>query len=146
MLARLWADGLPASQIAQQLTGELTRSAILGMVHRTPELRAMRSESQRRNPSSRKPRREPAGPRPRTLNLPTFRLPVEPVIPIVPLHISLCDLNSKNCHWPLGDGPYTFCGHSTKHAPYCGYHSSVAYRAPDQTARQPFTQPRWVAS
>jgi hypothetical protein len=46
-LTRLWADGLSAAAIARQLGG-VTRNAVLGKVHRAPELFARRKQSNRR--------------------------------------------------------------------------------------------------
>lgn len=30
---------------------------------------------------------------------------------IVPLHVTLMDLQPNGCRYPYGDGPFTFCGH-----------------------------------
>ena len=45
-----------------------------------------------------------------------------------PLHLNLLDLTDSTCHWPLGDGPFTFCGCQVQEgSPYCAEHHAVAY-------------------
>lgn len=45
-----------------------------------------------------------------------------------PLHLSLLDLKKGQCRWPLGDGPFTFCGCDVQEgSPYCETHHAVAY-------------------
>jgi hypothetical protein len=46
-LVRLWADGFTAAEIARRF-GDITRNAVLGKVHRAPELFARRKQSNRR--------------------------------------------------------------------------------------------------
>ena len=39
-------------------------------------------------------------------------LPPEPPPPSSPmLHLSIVELGKPQCHFPIGDGPFTFCGH-----------------------------------
>ncbi len=50
-----------------------------------------------------------------------------------PVGLSVVDLNDHTCRWPLGDGPYTFCGAPTALSPfgwkvYCTEHNAIAYR------------------
>jgi hypothetical protein len=41
-----------------------------------------------------------------------------------PLHIALMDLTDHTCHWPYGDGPFTFCGCPTLFPkPFCSAHT-----------------------
>lgn len=41
---------------------------------------------------------------------------------------TITDLDDEVCHFPLGDGPYLFCGRPTTIAPYCASCSRIAYR------------------
>jgi GcrA cell cycle regulator len=44
-------------------------------------------------------------------------------VEVAPLNLSLVDLDSGQCHWPYGDGPFTFCGHPQLPGfSYCGPH------------------------
>jgi len=58
-----------------------------------------------------------------------FVAQVDPVAE--PRHMSLVELEADCCHWPYGDGPYTFCGHE-KHpaAPYCKAHMALSKGVP----------------
>jgi GcrA cell cycle regulator len=49
--------------------------------------------------------------------------------------LTLLELTSSSCHWPLGDpktADFFFCGATTDVQPYCKVHRVVAYRAPAQ--------------
>ena len=47
---------------------------------------------------------------------------------VVPQHIDLQELTSKNCHYPLGDGPYTFCGcEALPGLTYCEPHQRLTH-------------------
>ena len=60
------------------------------------------------------------------------------VIPIAK-KLSIEMLTEKTCKWPIGDpteDDFHFCGHdSNEGAPYCKYHSGVAYQASDNRRR-----------
>lgn len=44
----------------------------------------------------------------------------------VPLHIAFADLTSANCHYPYGDGPFTFCGcEAVRGLSYCAPHQRL---------------------
>lgn len=48
---------------------------------------------------------------------------------VVSLNIDLDDLKNSQCHYPYGEGPYTFCGHSVKEkSPYCMDHHAICFR------------------
>lgn len=54
----------------------------------------------------------------------TFR-EAEPLrcVPLEPKHISLNDIEHGECLFPFGDGPFTFCGHTTRDGSnYCASH------------------------
>jgi GcrA cell cycle regulator len=53
----------------------------------------------------------------------------QPAPDVTPLHIDMEGLGDSNCHWPYGDGPFTFCGHQAlAKLPYCAKHCRIAYR------------------
>lgn len=54
-----------------------------------------------------------------------------PVVP-PPDGLNILDLNDRVCRWPLGEGPYSFCGAPTVLSAsgwkvYCGVHNAAAY-------------------
>lgn len=53
-----------------------------------------------------------AMPRKRVTQLPLRPRPRRNLTPdaVVPLHLNLLGLGREQCHWPYGDGPFTFCG------------------------------------
>jgi GcrA cell cycle regulator len=145
LLKKLWADGLSASQIANQLGG-VTRNAVIGKVHRLSL--SGRAKPASSGPRPRKPRppaphrpasrtfvsgntalKAHAHPAPRRLPAP---IPVEDIVVPISLNVSLMALNDSMCKWPIGDPGaegFHFCGHKNFNGlPYCEYHSRVAYQ------------------
>jgi GcrA cell cycle regulator len=59
-------------------------------------------------------------------------------VEVVPLHVSLLDLQHGQCRYPYGDGPFTFCGCQAEPGrPYCEPHQYLcttvyASASPDQ--------------
>jgi hypothetical protein len=50
-------------------------------------------------------------------------------IEIEPLHIPLEALPDKACHYPFGDGPFTYCGHpALSGSPYCAPHKAICFK------------------
>ena len=48
---------------------------------------------------------------------------ISELLGVEPRHVSLLDLQDGECHWPYGDGPFTFCGCVAVEAkPYCLQH------------------------
>jgi hypothetical protein len=45
-----------------------------------------------------------------------------------PGQFAVTDLTEDVCHFPLGDGPFLFCGEPTSIAPYCDSCARIAYR------------------
>lgn len=78
-------------------------------------------------PTERKPRESSDGvvrSKPKAkINLPSINKIAElrlQCVEIVPLRLSIIDLERCQCHWPYGDGPITFCGHPAEEgASYC---------------------------
>ena len=151
ILKKLWQDGLSASQIAAELGG-VTRNAVIGKVHRL-------GLSGRGQPTSsikrtRRPRQSAGGQRrPRRLSTvgntalkldmdlapEQYLRPQEVVVIPIAKKLSIEMLTEKTCKWPIGDpvaDDFHFCGHdSAEGTPYCTYHASVAYQAPDTRRR-----------
>ena len=140
-LKKLWADGLSASQIANEL-GSVTRNAVIGKVHRL----GLSGRAKSLSSSAPRPRK------PRTHAMlrirPTMRgntalaavydldYAAEPdlVENIVPMgqRCSLLELSDSKCRWPIGDpgnAEFAFCGGKPVEGfPYCGYHARIAYQ------------------
>ena len=130
-LKEVYKDGLSCSQIAA-LLGFVSRNAVIGKVHRLGlERRGSNYSGNQRSKPGRKPQ-------PRVERSPViqFRPKVRHESPelkamrcaeIEPLHIGIDALTFENCHWPYGDGPFTFCGHiSLKGRSYCEAHFALS--------------------
>jgi GcrA cell cycle regulator len=148
LLRTLWADGLSAGRIAEELGG-VTRNAIIGKVHRLGL--SGRKQGNPQGVNQRKPRTQ----RPVVNSLitqlkaraaavavkpgPVFEIepeleaiPYDNVIPIGQ-RCSLMNLTEDRCHWPIGDPrdahDFFFCGgRAIPGLPYCGYHTRIAYQ------------------
>lgn len=144
-LKALWAAGLSAAQIADELGLGISRNAVLGKVHRlrlklaltrSPNLKKRAPREQLRvDPMptvavrSKAKSRTKAGKCAKLPKLPRQALPKEPAIAVEPLHIAFADLAPSHCRWPLGDGPFTFCGHRRlPDSSYCAHHEAIAWR------------------
>ena len=142
-LKKLWGEGLSASQIAAELGG-ITRNAVIGKVHR------LGLSGRAKSPSA-------SAPRPRKARAHTHLMRVSrPIIRgntalahaydfeqeqkpelvdnVIPLgqRRTILELTEDTCRWPIGDPGSTdffFCGgQAGTGAPYCSYHSRVAYQ------------------
>lgn len=124
MLRRLWAAGLPASDIAKELGA--TRSGVLGKVMRLHLTPRKSSEF------------KPGPPRPKAVRK-------RPVISPSPAsseperkphmrRLQLLQLTERHCCWPIGDPhrhPFYFCAADKDHdVPYCPYHMRKAFARP----------------
>ena len=130
----MWAGGLTASQIAEALGPTITRSAVLGKVHRL-KLVARKVPSQPRAPrktahKARRPNgfsyvipkisRAVSETQPRKITL------EEPMSLSVPLEA----LEELHCRYPVDDGPegvFLFCGHRKAVGAYCEWHARLCY-------------------
>jgi GcrA cell cycle regulator len=142
-LKRLWGEGLSASQIAAEL-GSITRNAVIGKVHR------LGLSGRAKSPSSAAPRPRKARAHSHMMRVtrPSMRgntalahaFDFEPesepelIDNIIPLgqRRSILELTEETCRWPIGDpgsSDFFFCGgQAVTGAPYCTYHSRVAYQ------------------
>lgn len=133
-LKALWLEGRSADEIARALNGGLSRSAVLGKVHRlglsagrparagpaTPRVKRLRER--RAGPPAEVERPSVASSPPRGLredDLPTGER-------------DLLALRRDQCRWPYGE-PETglsFCGRPVARGAFCRDHAEVAYRPP----------------
>ena len=150
LLKKLWQDGLSASQIAGELGG-VTRNAVIGKVHRLglsgrgqPTSSIKRTRRPRATSVPRRPRRITSiGSAALKLDVDVapehYIRPREVVVIPIAKRLSIEMLTDKTCKWPIGDPTnedFHFCGHdSDEGTPYCKYHSSIAYQAPDNRRR-----------
>jgi len=149
-LKRAWREGLSASQIAARLGAGLTRSAVIGKLHRL-------GVSGRRKPSA--PRvaiapPPPAGkvarptPEPLKLRWPEAILetasltPSRGAPPTGPGPKYLRDMSPRECRFGLGDpGPgngafQLFCAAPTTGHAYCAHHRAIAILPPKSLKEQ----------
>jgi GcrA cell cycle regulator len=131
-LKLLWAEGLSASQIADELAGKFTRMSVIGKVHRL-KLPA-RKPRDPGPPYLRKPRRRRANGIPKP-PAPPPRPPKPPRPQPQPgakmRQLPFAKLKPTHCHWPLGEllePPRLFCGADTKGEVYCPHHMRRATR------------------
>ncbi len=125
LLKTLWADGLPANQIAAKL-GEVTRNAVIGKAHRLG-LPGRKTTSRTPRPRRTSPLCKPAFIRPRPV--PPLDLPPASAA----LMLSVSQLADGMCHWPVGDPrslSFGFCGNRTApgHQPYCDAHQVAGHQ------------------
>ncbi len=130
-LKSLYASGMSSSRIAAEMGCGLSRNSIIGKVHR---LGLTRIEGYENRPKMQpRKRHQPYKPRPKKLpalssSYPAFYAPVElRCVEVYPRLISLRDLQSNDCRFPYGEGPYLFCGHPKFEGhSYCGPHAALA--------------------
>jgi GcrA cell cycle regulator len=129
--------GLSASEIMRAM-GLATREAVCGKLHRLGLKRG--------RPAARPDVK--AKRRPRVARRAAFRPPYVPVAPPPPAApapapappacqpIALLELTNATCRWPIGEGPYLFCGaleaDLANGVSYCRFHSAMAYRRPGE--------------
>lgn len=154
-VAERWSQGITARQIAQELGGGLSHSAVMGKIHRlgiaglSPNAwahRKRRGGDERRIPQwmvtlliSGIPLRQQRLP-------PVWVIKAKPYVDDpgldadIPLaqRRSLLELASDNCRWPVGDpstGDFFFCGaQPLQGTPYCAAHEARARRSGGQIA------------
>ena len=126
-LKLLWADGLSASQIADEL-GRITRNAVISKVHRLNlSGRVVKKPKPRPPVFKRKLRTKPvaAAPVPIALEPPPSSA------------VTFMQLGPDHCKWIIGDpaAEHTvYCGGDRMTGlPYCLYHTRAAWRRPGST-------------
>ena len=149
-LKKLWAAGLSCSQISGELSKapfenlrSVSRNAAIGKIHRLGLSGRVKDQPPPREPRVRKVREQYVARLSRTISgssalAPAFEPEIDPEIiaghdNVVPLHqrLTLLDLNSDTCHWPIGDPlaeDFFFCGgNALKDKPYCAHHQRIAH-------------------
>ncbi len=159
LLKKLWAEGLSASQIANQLGG-VSRNAVIGKVHRlklSGRGRASAAQPRAKKAPAASPAKSGGASRPtRTVTAsigatalaiqfdaePVARQVLRPAADVVvPISrkLSLIQLTERTCKWPNGDPlseDFNFCGNEAgESGPYCGYHSKIAYQPVSERRR-----------
>lgn len=139
LLKKLWGEGRTAAEIAKELGG-VTRNAVIGKAHR---LKLSGRASPIQAPVLKKPANN-AGSKPvvqaavaAEKKMVAVKKPI--AVDVVDLRgddnrprVSLTDLESGQCRWPLGDPReknFGFCGaRSQTGLPYCSEHAHMAYQ------------------
>lgn len=128
----------------QQRGYRFTRNSIVGLLHRAGlTIEQKREARKRRHPAPKRERRltpvlrlvgasSAGGPIFKTVMIPDLELACAN---IVPRNVSIDDLGRNECRYPYGDGPFTFCGHSTDGGSYCSGHKELCYIAPQKRWR-----------
>ncbi len=154
ILRTLWDRGMSASQISEQLGGNITRNAVIGKAHRLglkSRPSPVKSESARKIPPAIPkvavappvaapivPDRAVAAPAAIITRPQVAPMPSPAPVPRRPRAegdkvITLLDLNDKICKWPIGhpdEDDFHFCGSPVNPGtPYCGEHCAVAYQS-----------------
>ena len=126
---RLLLEGLNTRQIGLEMGRP--RNAIVGIVHRTPFLRAaMATRLENMNKAERyshlikKPAKPPVAPPP--IVLPSAAYDAQA------LRVSLLELRSDQCKFPVTDDHvFLFCGHQQRqNSVYCEHHALRCVQAP----------------
>jgi GcrA cell cycle regulator len=159
LLKKLWAEGLSARQIADQLGG-VTRNAVIGKVHRLG-LSGRATTSRPKTVRTRKKvsAKTAAGSSGRTAkaavtakaasphqsagleNFPTALLtPIDELVIPLADRVTIETLKESHCKWPIGDPSeedFHFCGRN-RHGDgvYCEFHAAKAYQPTRRTARK----------
>lgn len=112
VLKKLWIAGLSGAQVAKEIGDGCSRNAVIGRAHRMNL--AGRPKPEPRPKVPRKPRLVRANGNSNQMRvtfIPDAAMPTLRAVDIVPLHISLLDLQRDHCRAPYGDLEITFCGH-----------------------------------
>lgn len=139
-LKTLWANGRSASQIAA-LLGGVTRSGVIGKVHRLGLSGRATTSRNKNRPRSTKRKPMPIAPSPSRADKVRALYEAEPYVPPVEeVYIPLNErkyihtLEEADCRWPIGDPrqpDFHFCGkNKIPGLPYCEHHSRRAFQPP----------------
>ena len=129
-LRTLWLEGHSAARIARELGAGLTRSAVLGKVHRMG-LSAGRPRPRGASAVVRSPPRDRRPPSPPVSEALAGPAPVPDQGRTTLLSVRRCE-----CRWPYGDPRaegFSLCGRPVARGAFCGPHAAVAYRPGRQT-------------
>ena len=130
-LKTLWSEGQSAAQVSRDLGHGITRSAVLGKVHRLG-LSAGRAAV----PAKAPPRPAPASLR--RAAVPVIQADVEVAGDPQAGAATLQSVGRRQCRWPLSDpgaADFSLCGRPVARGAYCGPHGGIAYRPARETAQ-----------
>lgn len=158
--ASMYLDGMPAQRVAEVLQGEgypVTKNAVVGVLHRggynTKPRKVVPIGGRRRTIQEVAPLRvdrigsvdlgalafkaiRAIKARSKERDDPVDDMPAERPVCEGSRHLTVVQLTSDNCHWPQGNGPFTFCGlPAVQDKPYCIHHCGIAYRPPEVRKR-----------
>jgi GcrA cell cycle regulator len=137
-ITRLWAEGCSASEVAQRLGGEATRSSVLGKLYRLgllnqtaatkpdgPSSLSIRAANPRMPREDGRANFSPLGPPP----LPPRPFRRNPIAVDSPAPLAFLDMPERGrCRWPLEGEVFAFCGNRCPDSrSYCPGHHEVAY-------------------
>lgn len=133
-LRELWAEGLTAREIADELGHGFTRGSVIGKAWRlklTPRPSPLCPPKPKRISVPRPPPPPPPPPPPRLLSAdqrPRMR------------RLQLVELTEHSCRWPCGDPHqpgFYFCGSDAAAGRvYCDFHLGMAFARPRQEANR----------
>lgn len=128
MLADLLAEGRSFSQIAaainEQFSTNYSRNAICGKGFRL-NLKAL--PKVRAKPKA-PPRPKRTAPATITVRQPTREAIEIRCAEIEPRHLTIDQLGPRDCRYPYGEGPFTFCGHAQHgDSSYCVSHDRLCH-------------------
>ncbi|MDR1828462.1 MAG: GcrA cell cycle regulator [Methylobacteriaceae bacterium] len=151
LLTRLWAEGLSASRIANEIGDGVTRNAVIGKVHRmglagrakkkgssTPRPRRKSADGSRRSPkTSFREHNETTRSSDRSPWSRPYDSYAAATMPEC-TRVTILELTDSMCRWPLGDPltpEFRYCGgDAVDGLPYCPYHCSIAYQPAQERA------------
>jgi len=148
-----WREGLSASQIAARLGGGLTRSAVIGKLHRLGVSGGRKPSAPRLTVAPSPPARVSERPSLAPLKLqwpePILEASISPASgapPTGPGPKYLRDMTPRECRFGLGDpGPgrgafQLFCAAPTHGHAYCAHHRAIAILPPQSPREQKVTK------
>lgn len=142
-LKKLFDAGMSASQIAAQL-GQMSRNAVVGKLHRLGIKRGRVIRT--RVDAPRAARKAPAAKRPHTEVYRLVGNKVQTVLEfddavlrqadVIPLNITLMNLERSQCRYPTQTEPTLFCGNERAEASsYCPQHAALCRGVPVKAVR-----------
>jgi len=131
-LKTLWLEGQTAEQIARDLAHGISRSAVLGKVHRLglSAGRTTTPATMRERPAPSDTRSGPAAPAVQRESAPQKTAESGKA--------TVQSVGRDQCRWPLGDPAapdFSLCGCRAIRGAYCGPHGARAYRPNRETAQ-----------
>ena len=128
-LKSLWLQGKTADQIARDLANGISRSAVLGKVHRMGLSSGRAVAKAKSDVHAKAAPTRPAAPAPASF--------AEPVPPPEMGITTLLSVRRCECRWPFGEPgsvAFSLCGRRVARGACCGPHAKIAYRPARETA------------